>query len=94
MYYCQECKEEFEEPNKERKTFESYYGVDHLFNSSHDFILETCPFCGSDAIEEMKKCDRCDEWNKEEDLIDTEELSGGGVGFYCVQCAKDCGIGD
>lgn len=93
MYYCNNCKDEFEEPARERTTFEDFYGVSHLFNTSHDFDLLKCPNCGSDDIEEMATCDICGEYCLDNDLVDTEELIGGGVGYCCPQCVIDCGIG-
>lgn len=89
MYYCENCKNEFDEPSKEKTCFENYYGVDHLFNESHDFILEKCPHCGSEDIEEMSTCDNCGYPCRDIDLTDTEELFGGGVGNLCPDCMRD-----
>lgn len=94
MYYCENCKSEFEEPIKEKTSFENYYGVDHLFSDSHDFTLEKCPHCGSEEIEEMKTCERCGEFCRYEDLLDTEELARGGIGDICPDCYRDCGFED
>lgn len=93
MYYCNNCKEEFEEPNRKNITFEEYYGVDHLFHDSNRMDLLVCPNCGDDDIEEMKKCDYCEEWTREDDLEDTEERVGGGIGYLCLQCMEDCDVG-
>lgn len=94
MWYCLNCKSEIEKPLKRKTTFEAEYGVSHLFPTSHEIEILVCPVCKDDGcLEEMKKCDYCGEWNKEEDLTDTEGLTGGGVGVYCCQCIKDCDIG-
>lgn len=93
MWYCDNCKNEFTEPKMRKTTFESEFGVSHLFPTTHECTIKECPVCGSDDIEEMQECDYCGEWNLEEDLTDTEGLTGGGVGVYCCQCIKDCDIG-
>lgn len=88
MYYCENCKNEFEEPSKEKTTFESYYGIGNLFNSQQDFILEKCPHCGNEEIEEMGTCDNCGYPCRDIYLTDTEELIGG-VGNLCPDCMRD-----
>ena len=93
MWYCNDCKSEFEEPQRTRESFEEFYGVSHLFPDNHYFIHETCPKCGSDEIEEMRECDYCGEWNLEDDLEDTDGMANGSVGYLCPQCIIDCGIG-
>jgi len=93
MYYCKNCYEEFEEPKYEKECFEDFYGVGNLFHDRHYFEKSLCPYCGEDDFEEMKKCDVCEEWTKEDDLIDTDGLVGGGTGYVCPQCARDCEIG-
>lgn len=95
MWYCENCKEEFEKPIEKEITFEEYYGVDHLFQSSHKTKIMVCPCCESDGtLEEMRECDYCGEWTRECDLEDTEGLVGGNIGYLCCQCIKDCDIGD
>ena len=94
MWYCNNCYSEFEEPKRKIISFEEYYGVDHLFPDRHRMDLLVCPNCGDDDIEEMKTCDRCGEWNREDNLEDTEELAGGGIGYLCPQCIEDCDIGE
>ena len=92
MYYCQNCYSEFEEPERKKECFETFYGVDNLFNDRNYFDMLICPTCGSDDIEEMKECDRCGEYCLEDDLVDTEELAGGGIGDICPDCARDCDL--
>lgn len=92
MYYCNNCKSEFDEPERSNITFEEYYGVDHLFPDSHRMDILVCPHCGEDDIEEMRECDRCGEYCLEDDLVDTEELAGGGIGYVCPDCARDCDL--
>lgn len=93
MYYCENCYSEFDEPERKRITFEEYYGVDNLFTDRNRMDILVCPHCSDDDIEEMKKCDRCEEWFKEEDLTDTEEMIGGGIGDLCDDCIRDCEVG-
>ncbi len=56
MYICENCKEEFSEP--EIKTIEEpceYWGA----QVSAYLHIETCPFCGSEDIEEVQACEIC-----------------------------------
>lgn len=92
MWYCDDCKNEFTKPKMRKTTFESEYGVSHLFSTSHECIITECPVCGSDNIEEMKECDYCGEFNLEENLEDTEGLVNGGIGYLCPQCIQDCEV--
>ena len=89
MYYCDNCKCEFDEPKRQRTTFEDFYGVSHLFPDSHTMNLLICPNCGNEDIEEMETCDNCGGYCLDSDLIDTEELVGGGIGYICPDCARD-----
>ena len=92
MWYCENCKNEFEEPARKEIMFEEYYGVDHLFFNNNKMTLLICPYCKEDDIEEMKKCDYCEEWNRDCDLYDTEGCVNGDCGYLCEQCLKDCDI--
>lgn len=93
MWYCENCKEEFENPIEKEITFEEYYGVDHLFQDSHKTKIMVCPCCGSDGtLEEMRECDYCGEWTREDDLEDTEGAVNGGIGYLCPQCIQDCEV--
>lgn len=92
MFYCNDCKNEFEEPKKEKTNYEEYYGVNDKFADKHEMFLEKCPHCDSDNIEEMKECARCEEFFREDDLTDTEGLVGGGIGDLCFDCMQDCEV--
>lgn len=89
MYYCRDCKNEFDEVKQKRISFEDYYGVSVLFPDKHEMNLEICPHCGSEEIEEMGTCDNCGYPCRDIDLTDTEELFGGGVGNLCPDCMRD-----
>ena len=52
MYKCNNCNKTFEEPNELITTYESYYGVSCLFESSNKMVIKVCPICGCDEIEE------------------------------------------
>ena len=93
MWHCNDCKEEFTEPKMRKTTFESEFGVSHLFPTTHECTIKECPVCGSDDIEEMQECDYCGEFNLEEDLEDTEGRANGGIGYLCPQCIQDCEVG-
>lgn len=55
MYYCQNCGAEFERPARCREAVGEYMGR----TAYEDF--EACPNCGSEEIDEMKKCEICGE---------------------------------
>lgn len=54
MWKCDNCGERFYEPEEERDSYESYYGVSSMFSSRHYFTTNVCPFCGSEDIEESE----------------------------------------
>ena len=45
MYRCNKCQFEFEEPEIENTTYESYYGVANQFSNSTPLTLYKCPNC-------------------------------------------------
>lgn len=92
MYYCNECKKEFENLDDKRINFEVEYGISHLFQDSHYIDVKVCPSCKSIDYEELKQCDQCEEWFNEDELEDTSEAIGGGCGYLCEQCLKDSDI--
>lgn len=89
MFYCRNCKNEFEEPKICQTSYEEHYGCTHLFADTHTMTIEECPYCKSDDFEEMKKCDNCGEYCRECDLQDTEQFINGGVGCLCYDCLND-----
>lgn len=92
MYYCNECKREFENLKHKKINLEVNYGISHLFSDNHYIFIDVCPFCGETDYEELKQCNQCEEWFNEDELYDTEEAIGGGCGYLCEQCLKDCDI--
>lgn len=92
MYYCRNCKEEFDEPKVCKISYEEYYGCEHLFNDTHITTIEKCIYCGSEEFEEMEKCNKCGEYCRECDFVDTDEMVGGGIGYICYDCARDCDL--
>lgn len=92
MYYCENCETKFEEPSKKNITYEDYYGVGNLFYDRHQMDILVCPFCNSEDIQEMQKCDVCEEYFLEDDLTDTEEAVNGGIGYLCDDCLEDCDV--
>lgn len=55
MYRCWNCGTRFEEPEHMEYYAEDYFGVGSLFNDKHTIIIQECPNCGSNEIEE--NCD-------------------------------------
>jgi len=56
MYICERCRETFDFPNVETDFTSEYFGA----IVSHK--IGVCPYCGSDEIGEMDKCEICGEW--------------------------------
>ena len=58
MYRCEDCGKKFEKPISKTMTYEDYYGVSDLFNSSKGHItIELCPYCSSEDLEEIDSFD-------------------------------------
>lgn len=92
MYYCKNCKNEFIEPKVEKTTYEDFYEIGTMFLNKTEMTLEKCPHCDSDEFESMTECEQCGEYCRDCDLLDTEELAGGGIGFICYDCARNCDL--
>ena len=67
MFYCNNCRCKFDEPEEEHTTYERYYGVSSLFSGSTPMTLEVCPECGSDEIEEIEEIYEEDDEEEDED---------------------------
>lgn len=52
-YICNECGENFDEPEVEPTTYEDYYGVGSDFIGKNYLEVEICPYCGSEDIDEV-----------------------------------------
>lgn len=52
MYYCNDCKETFEEPDRIEFCYEDEYGVSGWFQDRHFGYRYECPYCGSSDMEE------------------------------------------
>jgi hypothetical protein len=39
-----------------------------------------------DILENFTRCSSCEDWCDKDDLIDTEEMINGGVGYICASC--------
>ena len=55
MWICDNCNAEFDEPEEEMESYESYYGVSSMFPDRHYFTMQVCPCCGSEDIEEREE---------------------------------------
>lgn len=93
MFYCNNCNHEFDDPVNQYVSAESYYGVDSLLDERTVKLIQLCPHCDSEEIEEMSRCDVCGEYCRFDDLVDTTEYAGGGIGDICPQCMEDCEVG-
>ena len=61
MFRCLDCGEIFEETDEIRTTYEAYYGVASDFHHHTPMMLEVCPNCHSDNIEDFFEEDDEDE---------------------------------
>lgn len=50
MYRCPNCGKEFEEPSIRITSYEDYFGI--WYPDRHELILNICPYCGSEEIED------------------------------------------
>ena len=75
MYVCQECNNVFsdEESRTRLEDMGEYFGSP----SGREYLV--CPSCGSNDIEEAKKCELCEEW------VHTESYDGE---HYCDECVE------
>lgn len=49
---CNNCCKTFEIPRTRKTTYENYYGVESEFRNKTPLIIEMCPYCGDEDIEE------------------------------------------
>ena len=42
-------------------------------------------------LENFVRCECCEQWFNRDDLLDTEQVVGGGVGLQCEDCAHTLG---
>lgn len=42
-----------------------------------------------DYLENLEKCNNCDNLEEKEKMFDTEQIINGGVGLVCENCYKD-----
>lgn len=89
MFKCTKCDNNFFEPNRKKMSYEDYYGVSDLFGNYNYTELEVCPECGDEDLEELGACAICQEWFEKDELIDTDGMINGSVGYVCEQCLQD-----
>lgn len=55
MYRCGDCDCIFEEPIVQKMSFEDFYGVSSMFDTSTPMELNVCPNCSSDCLEVLEE---------------------------------------
>lgn len=50
---------------------------------------EVCPECESKDFEEAERCEMCGQWFNLDELVDTEGMVNGGIGYCCDDCCED-----
>lgn len=63
MFYCNECKEIFDEYDAEAR--KEYPNSTDFPNSYYTYLV--CPNCHSDNIQEAQRCELCGEWHPEDE---------------------------
>lgn len=77
MYYCQNCGAEFELPERRREDVGEYMGR----TAYEDFYV--CPSCGSDDVDEMMKCEICEEY------VPAHKMAAGVTRDVCEECCRE-----
>lgn len=91
MFRCCECGIIFDKEDVSYKQicFEDEYGVSNLFQSKNYTTIQVCPNCVSKELEELERCDICEQWYSEEELFDVSEYRNGFNGCCCQKCIDD-----
>lgn len=86
-FKCDNCSKIFHEDDAStvRTSYESYYGVSHLFPNSTPLSYYVCPYCGDESIEEFEACEcyDCDKIVKEDCAVSFNGEN------YCIDCALE-----
>ena len=86
-FKCDNCGEKFleDEASVVHTSYESYYGVSHLFPFSTPLSYYVCPCCGDESLEsfEAYECTSCDKIIEEDCAVSFNEEN------YCIDCALD-----
>lgn len=77
MWHCMECGAEFELPARRREDVGEYMGRP----AYEDFYA--CPFCGSDEVDEMMKCEICEEY------VPAHKMAAGVRRDVCEECCRE-----
>lgn len=77
MYYCMDCGAEFDLPERHREDVGEYMGR----TAYEDFYA--CPFCGSEEIDEMMKCEICGEH------VPYHKMAAGVRRDVCEDCCRE-----
>jgi hypothetical protein len=71
------------------KPEDRYSAFDSYRNYYHDNNITTEK--AKVLLENFSQCSSCDEWFDKDDLVDTEQMIGGGVGYACEACTGTLG---
>ena len=85
MYKCNVCNKIFDEPISE--SAESFYGVSGVFSYSCGERVYMCPYCEG-TFKKVKKCDYCEEYFHENELIEIIDRSGEHY-YTCKECVYE-----
>jgi hypothetical protein len=73
------------------EVFESLFNVTDRYSAFHDYWINYHSDALSyddvvDLLSNFTRCSSCEQWFDRDDLIDTEEMIGGGIGYACEAC--------
>jgi hypothetical protein len=76
--------------------FERLFDQHNRESALYDFITfyytESIPYSKAEVIlQNFSQCSNCENWFDRDDLIDTEQIRGGGVGHVCEDCVNTLG---
>lgn len=76
--------------------FARYFEDQDRYSAFHDYWINYQSDALSyddvvDLLSNFTRCSSCEQWFDRDELLDTEEMIGGGVGYVCEDCAGTLG---
>lgn len=79
-----------------KELFDSLFQEADKYSAFHDYWIHYHSDALSytdvtELLENFKQCSSCSQWFDSDELVDTEEMMGGGIGYVCEACASTLG---
>lgn len=76
--------------------FAAYFDEKDVYSAFHSYWVyyhsEVLSFADVDSLlQNFTRCVSCEEWFDRDELVDTNEMIGGGIGYVCEACASTLG---